>query len=146
MTTDKMLQCTICNEIVKNEVFWLKHSKSEKHIHGLKLLRESLTKKEKIEKSEKIQIPPEESHSHLISQKESEQVTINKTHQYEESIETTQNLQNPNKSSQNIKTKVLKILKDSDSEKDSSAFVPEVNFLDLFTHRDFSTNQIKYLK
>ena len=39
---DKQLQCTICNDIIKNDVLWEKHMKSEKHIAGLKFLKEKL--------------------------------------------------------------------------------------------------------
>lgn len=39
---DKQLQCTICNDIIKNDILWEKHMKSEKHIAGLKFLKEKL--------------------------------------------------------------------------------------------------------
>lgn len=36
----------MCNELLKNETQWLKHSKREEHIQGLKLLKEKINRKE----------------------------------------------------------------------------------------------------
>jgi len=133
-TTDKMLQCTICNEILKNEVFWYKHSKSEKHINGLKLLKDSLSSSRlKTENSGKIQnftpkhddtIESNKSHSDLYNT--SVEVKHGNNLTYEETFEIFQRIPIPEKTILNVKTNVLKILKENDPAKVTSALVPEV--------------------
>ena len=138
-----MLQCTICNEIVKNEIFWLKHSKSEKHIKGLRLLKESLTKREKSEKASAVLLNKTQiEDTPQIKQRETEsEITPNNSSETNLNIINSKNIDlNQTNPSESIKTKVLKLLKDSDKEIESPSNIPEVKIVLSNFNRDFLTN------
>jgi hypothetical protein len=124
-----MLQCTICNEIVKNEIFWLKHSKSEKHLNGLRLLKESLTKKEKSEKVSTVQLiktSVEDSAQIKHTESENEISNKNSSETHSNIISYTNNDLNQINPPEIIKTKVIKLLKESEKEIVSHSNIPEV--------------------
>lgn len=75
---DKLIQCTICNDIVKNVIIWERHVKSECHITGLKLVRENL-KKQKMNPKPIAQ--PVNKIEEINNQPEAEEDEMNKNEQ-----------------------------------------------------------------
>ena len=139
-----MLQCTICNEIVKNEIFWLKHSKSEKHLNGLRLLKESLTKKEKSEKASIVllnQKAIEDSAQIKQTEIENEIPNKNSSETHSNIISTSNNDLNQINPPEIIKTKVIKLLKDSEKEIESHSNIPELKIVISNYYRDFLTTR-----
>ena len=73
MTSNGLIRCSICNEIVKNEVAYDRHAKSMEHIKGLKILRDNMSNKDKIKKDTQAKIiAKSEEKVHVINEIESE--------------------------------------------------------------------------
>jgi hypothetical protein len=119
-----MLQCTICNVIVKNVVLWEKHAKSVEHITGLKMLREKMAKNKQEEEVKKdnaelvAKEKPQDEPIELIKDNNTEVARIT-TADIEDRNEIAEQVlnqpENPNKQI-HIKNKLLKILSEDTNE------------------------------
>jgi hypothetical protein len=129
-----MLQCTICSVIIKNEILWEKHAKSQEHIIGLKLLKDNLQKK-KIDECKK----KEERNDNIIKEDKAltTEIVENKTLNQMEKLneESNANFQTQNSNNNNFeevnnaesikapaeqqimkKNKLMKLLSEDDKE------------------------------
>jgi len=82
-----MLQCTVCNVIVKNDLIWKKHIKTLEHLEGIKHLKEKCISKKQIDSEckdqnklleEKEISPTEKAQNEINRDQKNEDFNINK--------------------------------------------------------------------
>ena len=115
ITSDKQLQCTLCNVIVKNEIAWIKHSKLEEHLNAIKYFKEKTIKgitKPKVETeiiAKTIELLPM-----IVEDIKKSEIVIDKDDTFK----------NPKNLDSNFKSKILSMLAETKTETNN---LPEVN-------------------